>query len=716
VFRSFRQSRAFRPALALGLIAAVAMTTGRSSVRAQSSTDDDRAPFALGGRTWESQQAFIKSGARCGTEAVSQDKLLAVQDRVDRFLRARPDKSAERVAGSVWIPVFFHVIRQGLAVSDGNVPESMLDAQILILNQAYGGGTGGANSPFRFYKAGVTRTTNAGWFAMTMGSAAETAAKNALHVGGANALNFYTTNGGGLLGWATFPWDYAGNPLRDGVVALHSSLPGGAAVPYDLGDTATHEVGHWLGLLHTFQGGCSADNDLVPDTPAESGPAFGCPAVVDSCPGLPGVDPTENFMDYTDDACMWRFTNAQSRRMDSLFTFFRDPRPDDIALTGVAGWNTIPVAESLGNGNFNIFNSFVGAFGAWSSTPGVTKLKGDYNGDGWTDIALTGGPGWNTLPVAFSNGAAGFNVTNFGILNFADWAQAPGVARLTGDFDGDGRTDLALTGGPGWNTLPVAFSNGNGTFNVTNWGIVNFAIWAQDPSAIKLTGDFNGDGRTDIALTGPAGWTTVPVAFSNGNGTFSVTNFGVGAFAGWASAPTGATKLVGDFNGDGRADIALTGPAGWATVPVAFSNGNGTFNITNFGVGAFAGWASTPGAAKLAGDYNGDGRMDIALSGPAGWATLPVAFSNGNGTFGITNFGVGAFAAWSSTPGATKLVGDFNFDSRADIALTGPGGWTTLPVAFSNGNGTFGITNQPAGPFAGWSASFGAQKIVGDYR
>jgi hypothetical protein len=228
--------------------------------------------------------------------------------------------------GQVTVSVYFHVINQGAGIENGDVPATMIDDQIQVLNDSFAGLTGGTNTSFRFALAGVTRTTNARWFNRAQQSGVERQYKRALRTGSADDLNIYSANpGGGLLGWATFPWSYASKPLNDGVVVLHSSLPGGSAFPYNEGDTATHEVGHWLGLYHTFQGGCNEPGDEVADTPAEASSAFGCPTGRDTC-AAPGLDPIENFMDYTDDACMFVFTQGQSTRMDTMWAAYRQGR------------------------------------------------------------------------------------------------------------------------------------------------------------------------------------------------------------------------------------------------------------------------------------------------------------------------------------------------------------------------------------------------------
>jgi hypothetical protein len=281
---------------------------------------------ASDGAIFKSQQAFVEAGRRC-----------PVKDG-DSITEARISADTSGIAttalapGSVLINVFFHVIqRDGTAGVSGTgfVSTQQLNAQINVLNNAYAGlgpsGTG-ANTPFRFQFAGVDYTVNSSWFNADPGTTAEAQMKSTLRVGNASTLNFYTNAAAGFLGYATFPWDYASFPTDDGVVVLYDSLPGGDAVPYNLGDTGTHEVGHWLGLYHTFQGGCSGSGDFVSDTPAERSPAFGCPAGQDSCRNSAGIDPITNFMDYTDDSCMFRFTSGQSARTDNMWTTYRQSR------------------------------------------------------------------------------------------------------------------------------------------------------------------------------------------------------------------------------------------------------------------------------------------------------------------------------------------------------------------------------------------------------
>jgi hypothetical protein len=162
------------------------------------------------------------------------------------------------------------------------------------------------------------------WFSMSLGSQAEREAKAALGRQTRTSLNIYT--GGltrGLLGWATFPWDLEASPDLDGVVLLHSSLPGNPEGPFNLGMTGVHEVGHWLGLFHTFQGGCTAPGDDVDDTPFEAEPGYQCPRGRDSCPNQAGVDAIENYMNYSDDACMTGFSGGQVRRMRDMAGVYR---------------------------------------------------------------------------------------------------------------------------------------------------------------------------------------------------------------------------------------------------------------------------------------------------------------------------------------------------------------------------------------------------------
>ncbi len=220
------------------------------------------------------------------------------------------------------IPVYAHVLRDK---QGGGIPQHRIRWQLAVMSRAYAGeqSRAAATSPFRFRLADVDVTVNGHWYRMEEGSVAERNAKNALHRGDASALNLYFANSrSGSLGWATRPGEYRQRPQMDGVVVQRRTLPGGSRGHYSAGDVAVHESGHWLGLLHTFAGRCGSRGDLVADTAPEARPSFTCPVHRNTCTA-PGRDPVHNFMDYSDDACMDRFTAGQVSRMVRAWADFR---------------------------------------------------------------------------------------------------------------------------------------------------------------------------------------------------------------------------------------------------------------------------------------------------------------------------------------------------------------------------------------------------------
>jgi len=265
------------------------------------------------------------------------------RDPLSRWVANNRVAAAAAVAAGepVTVPVAFHVIRKGTTLAEGNVSRASVEEQVAVLNEGYSGAAdgpgGGPDAGFRFELVDITRTTQPQWFNLIpangaeprlyRGSGKEVKMKQALREGGPETLNIYSAKlGQFLLGFAYYPMDFVGsNPLPrylDGVVVDFRSLPGGAFEVYGEGDTATHEVGHWLALAHTFQNGCAAPGDLVADTPYEASPAFQCPVGRDTC-DQPGLDPISNFMDYTYDACMNMFSAGQGERMREAWTAYR---------------------------------------------------------------------------------------------------------------------------------------------------------------------------------------------------------------------------------------------------------------------------------------------------------------------------------------------------------------------------------------------------------
>ena len=264
------------------------------------------------------------SGARVRGGSGAQEPKLYPDNEANAYgvIKDRP-----RLAnGSIHITTIFHVITdRALRPTERSRFATLIANQMTVLNDSFAGRTAAAASdtPFRFELLDVTYTVNASWATVAPGKV-ERDMKAALYQGDSTILNVYAADiGGGLLGWAYFPKGYNnGRDYIDGVVILDESMPGGNAGKYALGDTLTHEVGHWLMLEHTFKSGCSASGDFVADTPREAYPQFDCPVGADTCPA-PGVDPIHNFMDYTQDSCMNMFTAGQADRMSDAWLAFR---------------------------------------------------------------------------------------------------------------------------------------------------------------------------------------------------------------------------------------------------------------------------------------------------------------------------------------------------------------------------------------------------------
>jgi hypothetical protein len=319
-------------ALAAGTLAATSAASAGKGAVTKAPAASGTAPCIL--PAVKGPLAAMLAGSRHRKDLVTNEYDLPTPSTISPFLAAPHE-----------VNVYFHVIMDGPdtpADDDltGDIPQSWIDAQIDVLNAAYAG------SGFHFTLQGTDRTDKAVWFNGLVPGKQEKLMKTALRTGGYWDLNVYTADlGGGLLGWATFP-EKKVSPTTlamDGVVIYHESLPGGNAdfgedAVYNLGDTLTHEAGHWLSLYHTFQGGCTnKKGDRVDDTPAEAAPNFLCDPI-DSCPNDgQGPDLIHNFMDYGDDICLDSFTPGQTARMQANWGALRNLVPQVKNLTPSRG-------------------------------------------------------------------------------------------------------------------------------------------------------------------------------------------------------------------------------------------------------------------------------------------------------------------------------------------------------------------------------------------
>lgn len=268
----------------------------------------------IGGTTVLNQAPLL-----CATETPSITEIESVEAFVASQVGANPPTVP------IVVPIYFHIITDNNGV--GDMPDSVITQQMAALNAGFAGTQEGPghNTQVSFVLAGVDRTANSAWYTCARDTAEDRAMKTALRQGSADDVNVYVRDlPPGIGGWGGFPWWYAGDPIMDGPEVDNTGMPGQTSGA--LGDLVVHEVGHWIGLYHTFQGGCDRNNDLVSDTPAQEHYNWNCPTgTVDTCTGnrFPGTDPTMNFMDYTADSCKYQFTKGQSDRIQSMWKTYR---------------------------------------------------------------------------------------------------------------------------------------------------------------------------------------------------------------------------------------------------------------------------------------------------------------------------------------------------------------------------------------------------------
>ncbi|OJJ44203.1 hypothetical protein ASPZODRAFT_72400 [Penicilliopsis zonata CBS 506.65] len=296
---------------------------------------------------------FNISSARgfCATSA-PDERLEAEHKRLSSIERQANDGNGfeGRKDGSVIeIETWFHIVSS--EEKSRLVSDAMISNQFAILQSAYG------NTNISYRLQGVTHHVNDTWAR----NEDDLAMKRALRQGTYRTLNVYFQTdlqgasgdsarvidddpsreslenelSSSVLGFCTLPdpsinaSSPSGQYINDGCNILANTMPGGSITHYNLGGTAIHEIGHWNGLLHTFQGeSCSPNNDgdYISDTPQESTPTDGCPSGKDSCPRSPGLDPVHNYMDYSSDDCYSEFTANQAQRMQNMWFSLREAK------------------------------------------------------------------------------------------------------------------------------------------------------------------------------------------------------------------------------------------------------------------------------------------------------------------------------------------------------------------------------------------------------
>jgi hypothetical protein len=258
---------------------------------------------------------------QCGTDKfdASPELIISHQFLGAASPRKREESLIRRQSITVIINTYIHLVYS--SGKRNSIPDQMWQSQFAAINQAF------HVSGFVYRLIGLDKTVNDNWAAGNN----NTIMQNTLRRGTYSTMNLYfmTDLGGGIIGQCSLPYYIGTNPspatyATDGCLIHAATMPGGTFADYNQGKTAVHEIGHWMGLFHVFEGyACSGSGDYVGDTPLQSTATNGCPTRKDSCLSNIGFDSIQNYMDYSTDPCYNNFTPGQAQRMGGLWSMYR---------------------------------------------------------------------------------------------------------------------------------------------------------------------------------------------------------------------------------------------------------------------------------------------------------------------------------------------------------------------------------------------------------